>query len=108
MRARNFRQVVGLIWLGVFVGVVGCSDDSALKFDAVAGEVCQDCEQCTSIVGSCICHTCTQYAVDTKRKQLLVCTGVWEVHKECPGGVSVSCAGDGYRVTCLDEDGQRI
>jgi hypothetical protein len=109
MRAKQLRRVAVTIWVGlILVAVGGCSDGSDLKFDAVAGELCHNCEDCAGIVNSCICETCTEYAVDAKRKQMLVCTGIWKVYKECPGGVSVSCADKGYNATCLDKDGQPI
>lgn len=109
MRAKQLRRVAVTIWVGlILLAVAGCSDGSDLKFDAVAGEPCHNCDDCSGIVNSCICETCTEYAVDAKRKQLLVCTGLWTVHKECPGGVSVACAGTGYDITCLDENGRPI
>jgi hypothetical protein len=89
------------------MGVGACGDEPDLDYTAVAGEECEDCNECSNVIGSCVCETCTEYAYDPARKQLLVCTGIWEVDDECPGGVSVVCAASGgYDITCLDENGE--
>lgn len=120
MNDRTLSQAAskrGRLWLrpsattfGVLLSLMSvgaCGDDEpALSYLAVAGEDCHDCRDCSGVVNSCICKTCTELAYDPNRKELLVCTGIWEVQKECPGGVSVVCAGTGYDIKCLDENGQ--
>jgi hypothetical protein len=109
MKKRRFRLFAAACGLGLTLLAVGaCGDDEPdLDYTAVAGESCQDCHECSDIVGSCVCETCTSYAYDPERKQLLVCTGLWKVEKECPGGVSVVCASTGgYKISCLDDKGQ--
>ena len=103
-RARAWLLVFGLGLTLLLVGA--CGDEPELDYIAVAGESCQDCRSCGGLVDSCVCETCTELAYDPNKKQLLYCTGIWKVQKECPGGVSVACAGVGYDITCLDEKGQ--
>jgi hypothetical protein len=104
---RRLRSSLAVLGLGFTLLVVGaCGDEPKLNYIAVAGERCQDCRTCSNVVGSCVCDTCTELAYDPNKKQLLSCTGIWVVQKECPGGVSVACAGVGYDITCLDEKGQ--
>lgn len=103
--SRSFTVAFGLFTVVLAVGACG-DDKPELDYTAVAGDSCQDCHECSDIVGSCVCDTCTSYAYDPERKQLLVCTGHWQVEQECPGGVSVVCASTGgYKITCLDEKG---
>lgn len=109
MQARvGLRRATLLLGFTVVFSALGaCSDDEPdLDYIAVAGENCHNCDDCSGVVNSCICETCTELAYDPNRKQLLFCTGIWEVQKDCPGGVSVVCAGTGYDITCLDENGQ--
>jgi hypothetical protein len=108
-RTRRLRPGLVVLGLGFTLLVVGaCSDEPKLNYIAVAGERCEDCRTCAGIVHSCVCDTCTEQAYDPNKKQLLYCTGIWVVQKECPGGISVACAGVGvgYDITCLDEKGQ--
>ncbi len=106
MGYRFHRVGFATLILGALLSALAACSDPELDYTAVAGEECEDCHRCSDIVGSCVCETCTSYAYDPERKQLLVCTGIWNVDKECPGGVSVACAGTGYDITCLDEKGQ--
>jgi hypothetical protein len=107
-RTRRLRPCLVAFGLGLTLLVVGAcgSDEPKLNYIAVAGEDCQDCRSCGGLINSCVCETCTELAYDPNKKQLLSCTGIWVVQKECPGGVSVVCAGVGYDITCLDEKGQ--
>jgi len=107
---RRWRRLAPLSLVVSLAGMIvgGCSSEgSNLKFTAAVGEDCRDCSRCSSIVNSCVCDTCTDYAVDATQRQLLVCTGIWEVYKKCPGGVSVSCSDNGYNLACLDENGNK-
>jgi hypothetical protein len=89
------------------------SSGTDLNFVADEGAPCDSCDDCKSLVNSCICHTCTEYAFDQKKKEVLICSsrGIWTVDSKfssCPGGGSVACAGTGYDIRCLDENGNPI
>jgi len=93
------------------VGVWSCDSDPPLVFEGKVGEQCYDCEECKhNVVGKCICETCTEFGYDPATKQLLQCSASsqWTLQANCPGGVSVSCKGPNYVISCLDANGAQV
>lgn len=101
---RSFAALlcVALLW--------GCIErKEELDMTASVGEPCDDCSSCTSIVHSCVCETCTYFAREEGGTHLLQCgNGYWVAGNDCPGGLSLECTESGYRVSCLDEDGNEV
>ena len=85
-----------------------CSDD--LDFTQKENARCQDCQECESIAGSCLCDTCISWAADPETNSLLFCErGFWRKQRSCPGGAAVGCTdADSHWIRCLDEDGKEV
>lgn len=93
-----------LLWVAVACGDL--RDEKELDFSGREYELCEDCDECTTMVSTCVCKTCTDLAVDEDGRTLLVCDdGMWKASEYCPGGASVACDGHGYRLSCVDETG---
>jgi hypothetical protein len=109
---RFARARVGtLASLFVLIGsqFCACSDDD-LDFTQEENATCQDCQECSDIVASCLCDTCISWATDPDTNSLLFCErGIWRKRASCPGGASVGCTdGDAHWLKCLDENGNEI
>ena len=75
------------------------------------GEPCSPCFGDGDSPGNEECVTCTSLGYDPDKRQLLVCTEsnpTWHLDYECPGGVSLRCVHGGYKVHCLDMQGNEV
>jgi hypothetical protein len=100
----------------VVLGFVGCEAEQNSKlFRGKVGDICHYCpESChdetVSFTDECTCNKCTEVGYDPDANVLLSCTSHgWQYDRDCPGGVSVSCAGSlSYHIQCLDNDGGEV
>jgi hypothetical protein len=86
--------------------------DSPISVVGKAGRPCPACpvDSCNGFE-ACECDTCAWLGYDPASRELLACSarGVWELRRECPGGVSVECGNNGgYTVQCLSADGGEL
>ena len=115
MQLRDHRLVrTRVCTLAALFALIGsqfcaCLDDD-LDFTQKEHTTCQDCQDCESIAGSCLCETCISWAVDRDTNSVLFCeSGLWRKRASCPGGAEVGCTdGDSHWIKCLDEDGTEV
>ena len=112
MRQRYHLRTTKVFLLLSLLSVLPACSSGTKEYNARAGDSCQDCNQCCTAGSCCICSSCSQFAYDSVKKQLLMCdTGTlkWRVGNECPGGGYAQCVDDhSQRTSCIGADGGQV